>query len=727
MTTSNSADRTGPPSHDENADGLAGLFSPRSVAVVGASSKDGSLGGMIFKNLVRVGFKGPVYPVNSKSPYVHSTRSYPTISDIPDEVDLAVIAVPHPFVHATVEECAAKGVRAVVVITAGFKETGAAGAAEEQRLFEVVRGAGMRMVGPNCMGIISTNPDICLDATFSPTAAQPGSVAVGTQSGALGVVMLDYARELNLGISDFVSMGNKTDVSGNDLLRWWEDDPRTKVILLYLESFGNPRTFFRMARRVNRKKPIVAVKSGRSRRGLQAASSHTGSLAGTDVAVGALLAQTGVIRVDTVDELFDMAAFLGHQPVPTGRRLAILTNAGGPGILATDACEAWGLAIPDLEMGIREKLSQFLPKEASLSNPVDMIASAGPDEFEQATRVLLQSDNIDALLVLAVHPPFVRDPELIGRGIARGAEGARKPVISCLMGRQGVPEALTSLNIAKIPSYAFPESAVRVLSRACRYGEWLERPEGKVVSFPDIDRAAIASVLGEAGERLDGEEGWLTPSEVDELLRGVGISTPESRFAATGQEAIDAAKEIGFPVVMKIVADGIEHKTDVGGVRIDLRTDVEVGTAFAEIKMAVEQRGLKDRMRGVNIQHLVDQGVEAIIGVKRDAAYGHLIMFGLGGVNVELLKDVSFRIAPITSQDTIEMVRSVRGYPVLEGYRGAPLADTPVLEEFIQRVSTLVCDFPQIAEMDLNPVKVLPKGEGCIAVDARILLGAVTR
>lgn len=725
MNQEKRADGNGPSRRDESARSLAGLLKPRSVAVVGASSKEGSLGGMIFKNLVRDGFKGPVFPVNSRSKYVHSTQSYPKIGDIPGELDLAVIAVPHRFVHDTVQECAGKGVKAVIVITAGFKETGPAGAAEEQRLLEVARKAGMRMVGPNCMGLISTNPDVCLDATFSPTAAQTGTVAIGTQSGALGVVMLDYARGLNLGISDFVSMGNKTDVSGNDLLLWWEDDPRTSVILLYLESFGNPRRFFRIAKRVNRKKPIVAVKSGRSRRGLQAASSHTGSLAGTDKAVGALLAQTGVIRVDTVDELFDMAAFLGHQPVPAGRRLAILTNAGGPGILATDACEAWGLDIPDLEKEIRGELAQFLPKEASLRNPVDMIASAGPEEFEKATRVLLKSEAIDALLVLAVHPPFVRDPELIGRGIAKGAEGATKPVISCLMGRQGVPEALTSLNIAKIPSYAFPESAVRVLSRACRYGEWLQRPEGTVVSFPDIDRAAVASALGEAGERLDGREGWLAPREVEQVLNAVGIRIPESRFAVTGQEAIDAAVEIGFPVVMKIVAEGIEHKTDVGGVRIDLRNEVEVGTAYAEIKLALAERDLLNRMRGVTVQHLVQRGVEAIIGVKRDPAYGHLVMFGLGGVHVELLKDVSFRIAPVSTQDTIDMMRSVRGYPVLEGYRGAPRADTQVLEQFIQRVSSLVSEFPEISEMDLNPVKVLPEGEGCVAVDARILLGSV--
>jgi len=727
MTKQNKADKTVSPVREDRSESLNALFRPTSIAVIGASSKEGSLGGMIFTNLVRDRFKGPVYPVNQKSPYVHSTRAYHSVSDIPDEIDLAVIAVPHPFVHKTMLECAAKGVRAVVVITAGFKETGAAGAAEEERLLEVVRSAGMRMVGPNCMGIISTDPEICLDATFSPTAAVMGSVAVGTQSGALGVVMLDYARGLNIGISDFVSMGNKTDVSGNDLLRWWENEPRTNVILLYLESFGNQRTFFRLARRVNRKKPIVAVKSGRSRRGLQAASSHTGSLAGTDVAVAALLTQTGVIRVDTVDELFDMAAFLAHQPVPAGRRLAILTNAGGPGILATDACEAWGLEIPDLEESIRDQLAGFLPSEASLRNPVDMIASAGPEAFENATRVLLQSENIDALLVIAVHPPFVRDPELIGRGIARGAEGSKKPVISCLMGRQGIPEALTSLNEAKIPSYAFPESGVRTLSRACRYGEWLERPEGLVLGFPDIDRADVGAALDSARGRLGDDGGWLTPDEVDTVLQSVGIRTPESRFAETAEEAIEMARELSFPVVMKIVADGIEHKTDVGGVRIDLRTEAEIDTAYAEMAHSLEEHGLRGRMRGVHIQKLVQHGVEAIIGVNHDAEFGHLIMFGLGGVNVELLKDVCFRIAPVTTQDTLEMVRSVRGYPILEGYRGAPHSDTPKLEETIQRISTLVSDFPEISEMDLNPVKVLSEGEGCVAVDARILLGPVIR
>ncbi len=700
---------------------LSGLLRPKSVAVIGASTKPGSLGREIFKNLITTGFEGPVYPVNPKAAVVQSVRAYPSISAIPDPVDLAVIVIPAAHVLAAVEECAAKGVRGIVVVSAGFKETGGDGAAMEARLKELVRSRGIRMVGPNCLGVLSTAPDVRLDATFAPTYPPEGTVAIASQSGALGVAILDYTREFNIGVSEFVSMGNKTDVSGNDLIQWWDADPRTKVILLYLESFGNPRKFTRLARAISRRKPIVAVKSGRTQRGMRAATSHTGALAGADVAVDALMAQAGVIRVDTVEELFDMAAFLAHQPVPAGRRVAIVTNAGGPGILATDACEAKGLEIPDLTPESTRKLREFLPPEASVKNPVDMIASATAENYERASRILLDDPNVDALLALFV-PPIITESKAVGQAIVAGAEGTEKPVVACFLGRHGVPEGLHSLKRGHIPSYAFPESAVRVLHRAMRYGEWLRRPEGTERSFDDVDREAADAVMLTARERLGKDGGWLAPGEVERLVRAYGIKAPQARVVADAEAAAAAARELGFPVVVKLDSDTIAHKSDVGGVRLDLRTESEVKRAVAEILEALEGRGLGGKVRGFTVQPLVKEGVEVIVGVTQDPKFGPLVAFGLGGVQVELMKDAAFRLHPLTDLDAHEMVRSVKGYPLLTGYRGAPPADLDALEEVLLRVSALVGDHPEIAEMDLNPVKVLPAGRGCVAVDARVLV-----
>ena len=700
---------------------LSAILRPRSVAVIGASTREGSIGGTIFRNLLLGDFNGPVYPVHLKADAVHAVKAYRSIAEVPGPVDLAVVVVPAKSVIDVVEQCADKGVRGVVVISAGFRETGEDGLEEEMHLLELVRSRGMRMVGPNCLGVLSTDPEVRLDATFAPTYPPEGKVAIASQSGALGVAILDYTRDFNIGVSDFVSIGNKADVSGNDLVEWWERDPRTKVILLYLESFGNPRKFTRIARRTTRKKPIVAVKSGRSRRGSTAASSHTGALAGADVAVDALAAQAGLIRVDTVEELFEMAAFLAHQPVPQGKRVAILTNAGGPGILATDACEARGLEIPDLAEETVRRFREFLPPEASTRNPVDMIASATAESFEKGTRLLLADPNVDALIVLFV-PPIVTEAKAVGQAIVQGASGTTKPVLSCFLGRQGVPEGLRSLKRAQIPSYAFPESAVRVLARAVRYGEWLRKPRGRVHGFYDVRRDEALSVVEAARERLEGEEGWLSPTEVERMLRAYGVRFPDARVTANAEEAAKAASELGFPVVVKLVSDTIAHKSDVGGVRLDLRNEGEVKAAVREITESLEELGLEDHILGFNVQPLVKEGVEVIVGMTLDPKFGPLIAFGLGGVHVELMKDVAFRIHPLTNRDAHEMVREVKGFPLLTGFRGAPSADVSALEEVILRVSAMVGDFPEISEMDLNPVKVLPEGRGCIAVDARIRL-----
>ncbi len=698
------------------------LLRPRSVAVIGASQRRGTIGAEILHNLIAAGFNGPVYPVHPSAIAVQSIRAWPDVRAIPDPVDLAVIVVPRDHVEGVVEACLEKGIKGLLVITAGFKETGEEGAVLERRIVAKVRAAGARLVGPNCLGIVTTDAETRLDATFAPTFPPAGTVSVASQSGALGVAMLDDARELNIGIRDFVSIGNKADVSGNDLISFWADDPETRVILLYLESFGNPKRFAELAREVSQKKPIVAVKSGRSARGLLAASSHTGSLAGADAAVQALVDDTGLVRVDTVDELFDMAAFLAHQPIPRGRRIGILTNAGGPGILATDACDAHGLVVADLPVVLADELRSFLPPAASVKNPVDMIASATPENFRHATRAMLASDAIDALIVLFV-PPITTNSEEVGRAIAEGAAGIDKPVISCFMGRHGVPAALSQLQAANIPSYAFPESAVRVLARAVRYGEWRARPVGRRIVPPGVDLAAARAALAVGITRA--EAGWLLPDDVSAVLSAVGVRLPEAVVATSAGEAASCARRMGFPVVVKLVAEGVVHKSDLGGVRVGLRNETDVFEAWEAIAASAVKHGVGDAMRGVLVQRMVEGGVETIVGVTRDPAYGPLVMFGLGGVSVELLRDVGFRLAPLSDRSAAELVRSVRGFPLLTGWRGAPVADVAAVEDLLLRVSALADACPELLECDLNPVRAMAAGEGCVALDARIRVASV--
>ncbi|MBP8137366.1 MAG: acetate--CoA ligase family protein, partial [Candidatus Eisenbacteria bacterium] len=591
---------------------------------------------------------------------------------------------------------------------------------------------------PNCLGVLNTEPGTSMDATFAPPYPPAGTVAFSSQSGALGLAILEYATALNIGISHFVSVGNKADVSGNDLLEFWERDPNTSMVLLYLESFGNPRRFLEIARRVGRTKPIVAVKSGRTAAGMRAASSHTGSLAGTDSAVTALCYQAGVIRTDTMEEMFDVAMVLANQPVPTGNRVGIITNAGGPAIMATDACESNGIEVVALTEETRKALQAFLPAEASVRNPVDMIASATAESFEKAVRIVANDPNVDSLIVLYV-PPIVTNPLEIAQAIVRGNEEAKadraaagqgpKPVLSCFLGSHGVPEGLRSLQAGHIPSYTFPEAAAIALARAVKYGEWLKSPDGKVPEFTDVDRGATRQLIDQAlarGAAGDGSS-WLTPDEVAWLLAAWRITTPAIAFARSADEAVTSAERLGFPVAVKLASDTLTHKSDVGGVRLDLRNSKDVRDAFVAIEAKLVAIGKRDQMQGVTVQPMIREGIETIVGMTRDPSFGPLILFGLGGVQVELLKDVALRVHPLTDKDAAEMVRAIRGAKLLDGYRGAPPGDVAQLEEVILRLSQLVGEFPEIAEMDLNPLKVQAPGKGCIALDARVLVRAAAK
>jgi acetyl coenzyme A synthetase (ADP forming)-like protein len=695
---------------------LDAVLKPRSVAVVGASNRPASVGGEIFRNLIRSSFTGAVYPINNASSVVQSVRAYPSLAEVPDEVELVIVAVPRAAVLSVVEDSIARGVRGMVIITAGFSETGGEGAALQDRVLELTRSAGIRLIGPNCLGVLNTDEAVRLNATFAPTWPQTGNIAFLSQSGALGVAILDYADSLGIGIRQFVSVGNKADVSGNDMLEYWEADPGTEVILLYLESFGDPRRFMELARRIGRSKPIIAVKSGRTEAGARAASSHTGSLAGRDVAVEALLSQAGVIRTDTIEELFDVAMLLANQPVPQGNRVAILTNAGGPGIMASDACSSRGLEIPKLSPEVEQELRSFLPGEASVRNPVDLLAGADAQAVERSLALLLEDDVIDAVIVLFV-PPIFTDATAVADSIRSAAVGTDKPVLTCFMGTHGVPAALSSLREGRFPSYAFPEDASLALVRAVRYGGWLAREQDEPPHYADISTDHAVEAV-----RSNPRDGWLPPQEVNHVLMDYGIAVPASVFADSPDEAAEAAEYVGFPVAVKLMSDTVVHKTDVGGVVTSLENAEAVRHAFEAIRGHLAELGRETEMAGVQVQSMV-QGVELLVGSSRDEKFGPLISFGVGGVNVELWRDVVFRVNPLTATDAREMLDEIRGAKLLDGFRGSPPADREALIDTLLRLSRMVGDLPEILEIDINPLIALPPGEGVVAVDARIRVG----
>ncbi|TAK20125.1 MAG: GNAT family N-acetyltransferase [Chloroflexota bacterium] len=697
---------------------LEPLFRARSVAVVGASRRRGSIGHELFRNLLAGGFDGPVYPVNPTATAVASVRAYPTVAAIGAPVDLAIVVVPAAAVLDAAREALDAGARALVVISAGFAEVGEEGRRRQDELLALCRARSVRLVGPNCMGVLVSGPEGTLNATFAPTLPPTGTVAVASQSGALGIAILEHARQLGIGISSFVSMGNKADLSSNDLLEWWEDDASTGAILLYLESFGNGRRFARVARRVAARKPIVAVKGGRGQAGQRAAASHTAALAGSDVAVDALFRQAGVIRCDTLEELFDVTTLLANQPLPAGLRVGVLTNAGGLGILCADACEANGLTLPSLEPETQAALRALLPPEASVTNPVDMLASGAAPTYGQALRLVLADPSVDAAIVLFI-PPLVTEADDVAAALTEACDPPPpKPVLACFVGAQGTPSALRG--VRAIPSFTFPEAAARALGHAADYATWLRRPAGEVPEFADIDGEAARPVVSAAFQRE--ERPWLTPDEVAALLRAYRIPTAAVVIARSPPEAAAAFAELGGPVAVKLVSGTILHKSDVGGVHLDLRTPEAAADAYRAIARSLEERGLSEAMGGALVQPMLSGGVECLVGVVTDPTFGPLIGFGLGGVLAELLGDVAFRVHPLTDIDADELISGGKAHRLLAGYRGAPPADLPALRELLLRLSRLVEDVPEIAELDINPVIVRPAGQGALALDARIRL-----
>ncbi|KPJ61210.1 MAG: hypothetical protein AMJ46_02585 [Latescibacteria bacterium DG_63] len=693
------------------------IFRPRSVAVIGASTKDGAIGRELLRNIVNYEFNGMVFPINPKAEYIHSIKTYPSIVDVPDQVDLAVVVVPKQHVLEVVEDCGKMGVKGLVVISAGFREVGGEGIERERKLVEIVRKYGMRLVGPNCMGILSGFPDVRLNATFAPGKPLSGSTAFMSQSGALGIAIFNLTKQLHIGFSCFASVGNKADVSGNDLLDYWADDDNTEVIALYLESFGAPRAFTELAKRISKKKPIVVVKSGRTEAGSRAASSHTGALAAPDVAISALLRQTGVIRATTIEEMLDIILAFTKCPIPKGDRVALLTNAGGPAIMATDACVNYGLKIATLSDGTRKQLASFLPPEATLTNPVDMIASATEESYRRALALLLGDDNVD-MVIVAFTPPVMINPLDIALAITEVKRRFTKPVVSFFMAEEEFFEKFPEMVPDSPPIYRFPEAAVRVCAELHRYHLWQERPEGRVGSF-EADRNTVQKTFDDC---IKQGAGYLEQLDAFKVLESYGFPVCKARTITELDELREAGDYVGYPAVLKVAGREMVHKSDVGGVTLGIKDEKELTWAFLEMKRSLSKQGIDEKNLKFLVQEMSHPGKEIILGMTLNPKFGPLLLVGTGGKYVEVLKDVRFGVTPLTDLDAKEMLESIQGYPLLRGVRGEEPVAVEVAIECLQRLAQLVTEFHGISEIDINPIILTPRKEDCRVVDARIRL-----
>ncbi|MGA3215131.1 MAG: acetate--CoA ligase family protein [Acidimicrobiales bacterium] len=692
---------------------LEAFLHPQAIAVVGASSDPNTIAGLLFSNLLESHFEGTVLPVNKKHAVVQGVVSYPDLASCPVVPDLVIVCVPAPATPAVVAEAGGLGVKAVCVISAGFAEMGANGTLLQASLVKQAGDSNVRLVGPNCTGILGGRGRSRFNATFSRTVPAPGGTSLLSQSGAVGLAVLEAAEVRGLGIGEFVSVGNSADIANNELLLHWGRDPATDLILLYLESIQDPRWFIQIARRVSRRLPVVAVKAGRTEAGRRGAASHTAALATGDVAVDALLHQAGVIRAESIEEMLDLATVLSSQQSFRGRRVAILTNGGGPGVLAADACEANGLVVPKLTEPTAALLRSLLAAEASVSNPVDMIASATAEQYGQAVRILGAAPEVDALIVMFNTPLLTRSTDVAAELVAARPElGSDMALLAVFMNREGPPPALREAGIA---SFSFPENAARALGRSITWQEWRRRPAGRVLR-PEVDQGRAAQIAAAGG--LRSRDGWLAEADAEALLGAYGIAVARARRVQSATEAATAQAELGGKVVVKVAA--AIHKSDVGGVRVGLATPAAAAEAVREIRSDLESAGMKGVGDEFLVQEQLESGQEMIVGFSRDPMLGPVVMVGLGGKLVEVLGDIAVRVAPLTDSDIDDMVRSLRSYRLLTGYRGAPALDLDALGQVLGRVSALACDRPEIAEMDLNPLFVLEKG--AVVADVRVRL-----
>ncbi|HET9094484.1 MAG TPA: GNAT family N-acetyltransferase [Solirubrobacteraceae bacterium] len=697
--------------HHSSASAVRTFLRPASVAVVGASRHPDAVGGTLMRNLLDGGFTGTVYPVNPHADTILGLPAHRSVAELPEAPELVVVAVPAPGVAAVAEDAARRGARALLVISSGFSEVGGEGPERQRVLVDICRRSGMRLIGPNCLGLLNTDPEVRLNATFARRLPPAGRVGMMSQSGGVAIALMDVAAELGLGLSSFVSVGNKTDISGNDLLEYWEQDAATGLIALYLESFGNPRRFARVARRVSTTKPILAVKSGRTPAGSRAASSHTAALlSAADVTVDALFAQAGVIRADTLGELLDTAALIGTQPLPRGGRVVIVTNGGGPGIMCADSCHAAGLDVVELDAAISRRLERIVPEHSACGNPIDMTAAATAEHYGAVFETLLGTDATDAVISLFV-PALGTAAADVAAAIDAAAAGADIPFASVIIG--AAADAVPRPDGAGAARFRLPEDAVRALAQAAEHARWLARPTGRTVEpegcRPDDARRIIAEAVAAGRD-------WLREDEVRELLDCYRIPRVRTEFAAGAEEAVALAAEITGPVALKARAAGLLHKSDVGGVILDLVGDAAVRSGAEEIRRAVAAAGYE--LDGLVVQQMAPSGVELLVGVVHDPSFGPVVACGAGGTTAELLRDVAVRITPLTDLDASELVRSLRTFPLLDGYRGAPRLDVRAVEDVLLRVGAMVERHPEIAELDLNPLIVAALG--AYASDARV-------
>ncbi len=694
---------------------LQHFFNPSSVAVVGASQNPAKIGYDILNNIVRYGYGGDVYPINPTAKEILGYQAYPDLASVPSKIDVAVVAVPAGKVMDVLEQCGKKKVDSVVIITAGFKETGPQGARLEQELVTRSRELGIRVVGPNCLGIIDTAST--LNASFAAGMPLAGHIGFFSQSGAMCVAILDWALGENVGFSRFISLGNKMDISETEIMLSMGRDENTRVILGYLESIEDGPRFMKAARQVSKTKPIIIIKSGTTSAGAKAASSHTGALAGSDHAYRAAFKQSGIIRAESMQSLFVYAMAFASQPLPRGPSLAIITNSGGPGILAADACDRSSLHLVPTRKETADRLREFLPPSASVYNPIDIIGDASHERYQKTLEVVLKDDFIHTVLILLT-PTAAVDAEAVARGIVSLAKDADKPIITVFMGERGVRGARKILQDHAIPSYDYPEDAITALDAMLSYRRWREKPERQYRHFKADTirvREIFASVVKQ--HRHD-----LIENEAREILKAYQFRLPESRIAKTTKGAVRAASEIGYPVVMKIASPDVLHKSDMGGVRVGIENEAMVEEAFFDITSNIQLRQPEARILGVMVQEMVPQGKEVILGITRDMQFGPMIMFGLGGIYVEVLKDVAFRIAPLSVESADAMIRDIRSFPLLRGVRGEPPADIDAIRDALLRLSQMATDFPEIIEADINPLLVRPEGLGAVAVDTRITI-----
>lgn len=697
---------------------LDGFFYPESIAIIGASRKEGSLGRVFLDKLVQYGYTGKILPVNPKTDEIDGIPCYPSVDDLPITPSVAVILVRKDLAIEAVDICGKKGIRNIVVITAGFREVGGEGVKREKDLMKVVRKHRLQLIGPNCMGIINTDPKVSMNASFSPTDPFCGNVAFLSQSGALGVAVLELSTSLRLGFSIFISEGNKAHLQDHHFLEYLASHDNTEVVTLYLESIENVPEFRRVTTELSRRKPVIVLKAGSSERGAKAASSHTGALASPDRAADALFKQSGIIRAQTVEEMFHYALAFSNQPVPRGKRVAIITNAGGPAILATDAVEKYGLEMAVLSDKTKSELKQFLPEESSVNNPVDMIASANEETYRQTLSAILNEKSVDALFVIIVRPPVNTTPGMIAEKFrdVLSEKNITKPVFIILMANKDENCGLPVFQELKLPVYDYPDAAVKSMAVMFHHRLWRKKPQGKIKRFP-ADKSALKYIFESA--RADNRQ-FLSTHEMGTILTSYGLPVARGRIVQSAEEAVQFMKDVKQAVVLKVESPDIIHKSDSGCVKLNLHTAENVKDAFNEIMQNALKQTAPEKISGIFVQEMLREGRELALGMKRDPNYGPVIMCGMGGIFIEILKDTSFRIAPVTDADALEMLQELKTYPVLKGARGEAGVDIQLITESIQKLSQLSLDWPEVLELDLNPFIVAPRRENCKIVDVRM-------